>query len=166
MEIVKFVDIFWPLILLKGEKLGFSTLLQICSSELYDFGIKVRWEIPTQANFEYHWKIVILFNWSYAHRAIRTIKYCLVSLSLSLSLPLSCNRFSRKPHIGFPWFFAWMLVLGSVKKWSFCFFAGKLENWTFWAASVQNWPFWLKMVKNAQNRRFSAFVRKPHIGFP
>ena len=83
---------------------------------------------------------------------IRTIKYCLVSVCLSLCL--ARNHFSRKPHIGFPWFFAWMLVLGSVKKWRFCFFQ---ENSKIGHFGPRLSKILAKMVQNAQNQRFSAF---------
>ena len=86
------------------------------------------------------------------------------SLSVCLSVSLARNRFSRKPHIGFLWFSAWMLVLGSVKKWRFCFFQ---ENSKIVHFGPHLSKIWAKMVKNAQDRRFSTrFFRKPHIGFP
>ena len=132
-------------------------------------------------------------------------------------------HFLENHILDFPSFFAWMLVLGSVKKWRFCFFRKtrkldilgrvcpkfepkcskipKIEGFPhlFWKPHIgfawffcmnaslrecKNVTFlffqknskighfgprlskiWAKMVKNAQNQRFSAFFRKPHIGF-
>ena len=77
--------------------------------------------------------------------------------SLSVCLSVCRVSFSRKRHIGFPWFFAWMLVLGSVKKW---LFFSKTRKLNILGAPVQNWPFLAKMFKCVKHTR-----RTPHDSF-
>ena len=93
---------------------------------------------------------------------IRTYKFALVSVSLSSVVVSVRQIFSETAHWNFL-IFCMNASLRECKKVTFLFFQ---ENSKIGHFGSRLTKIWAKMVKNAQNQRFSAFFRKPHIGFP